>query len=257
MERWGHSKGARPSSAPGALSPLSVFPCHVPRTQHCSRALSLRAAVPAQANSVCPQGPAPALSPGHSPLVTCKIATSWRTPGTETCAQPGPATTWQGPLGYRASGQDPQPRTPWASGSSSLQETAKKSSVTPGQLRLHPTLLPSKGPRWMPKVPTQCWVLGMLGPWGAGTGSGGQCRAGCCFLESRKGLAFLAMPASWYARYVPAPARQAQQGRDAPLWLGCLETALLERGGERGGVGVEMGPHIPHSADDNSLAGSG
>lgn len=88
------------------------------------------------------------------------------------------------------------------------------------------------------------WLLAPLGangaytvvdPWGAGTGSGGQCRAGCCFLESRKGLAFLAMPASWYAWYVPAQAHQAQQGRDAPsLWLRCLETALLERGGERG-----------------------
>lgn len=66
-------------------------------------------------------------------------------------AQPGPATTWQGLLGYRASGQDPRPRITQASSSSSLLGStspgnSQKSSVTPGQLRLHPTLLPSKGP---------------------------------------------------------------------------------------------------------------
>lgn len=48
-------------SAPSALSSLPGFPCspphRVPSIQHCSRALSLRPASPAQVNSACPQGP--------------------------------------------------------------------------------------------------------------------------------------------------------------------------------------------------------
>lgn len=61
----------------------------------------------------------------------------------------------------------------------------------------------------------------------------------CCCLESRKGLAFLVMSTSRYARYVPAQAHQAWQGRDVPwLWLGCLEIVLLE---QRWGKGVGEG----------------
>ena len=77
-------------SAPGAPSSLPGSPCsapyRAPRTQRCSRALSLRAASPAQASSACPQGPAPALSPGHLPLVTCETTPSRRVPVAELCS---------------------------------------------------------------------------------------------------------------------------------------------------------------------------
>lgn len=69
----------------------------------------------------------------------------------------------------------------------------------------------------------------------------GQHPGRCCCLESRKGLAFLVMSTSRYARYVPAQAHQAWQGRDVPwLWLRCLEIVLLEhRWGKEVGEGGE------------------
>lgn len=94
-------------------------------------------------------------------------------------AQPGPATTWHSLLDYRASGQDPQPRRAWASSPSSLLGSispgnSQKSPVAPGKLRLHLTLLPSKGPGVQSAPGTACTYSSPL------VSSRDTCMISCC-----------------------------------------------------------------------------
>lgn len=150
---WGDGNTAKvpdPALLQVALSSLSGFPClhlcRAPRTQHqtCSRALSLRAASPAQANLACPQGPAPALSPRHLPLVTCKITGVMLegASGEELCSgwhsldQPPPGTaSWTtGPVDRTYSQGEPGLAVPQVSWDPSLQETAKNLLLPLGSL---------------------------------------------------------------------------------------------------------------------------
>lgn len=75
---------------------------------------------------------------------------------------------------------------------------------------------------------------------------GGQRPGWHCCLKSRKGLAFLVMPASRYARYVPAQAHQALGAEICSSALAGLpgDSSAGAWWGNRAGGSMERGPHV-------------